>query len=883
MRAVLLATLLACACSGSESEEFPKDAGSDGSAATGGNAGQGGSSGGGGAAGAGASGGSAGSAASGGAAGAAGTAGAAGSGGSGGFGGPLAGCGAQKSPFMLFTEAQVPALTARMHDGVGADDQALVDVLKRADIRLNQTNQAVLGITDMRLPMVLQDLGFAMYFGATEKRSAYQQRCASMAQYLVDEREPLGFASNGQQINPHVVYALAFAYDTCWADAPKSDPQKAALGTEIEKYLDFMLKDTDFQKLPGFGNYSVNVGAALLMGALALEADGANSALTSQAKTHGSQLIDGVMDSTFTEDGAYHEGVLYSAVSTHALSYAAVARYNYDCTDLFTAPRMERVLEWLAYNILPQGSGRTHPWNDSSTLSNPYRWWDAFPSFALSRFGTWPARFVHDNLVKGQGYGLAWAALFATDVPLTTPSLPLSKLFDNGQYFQRTGWNVGPTSADLHVTFFSGPFFGGHNQEDKNTFTLHGYGSRLLVDTGDSHGPGACADPGSQTEGHNLIVVDVPNDTLGYLGQAKASGSCGTDGKIASSLLSPVADYLHGDAREAYIKNSALNPWPAWNWCAHSYNGGTNGAEQCAHPKAMERANRYFMVMKAGAGLPEYVVLADDTRVDANTANKYRFALHAEKVTGTEAYEWDLTKTPFELSPAAGQSPQAHLDALWVAPPGTTYSKQTYVVDTVDDDNRVLLATATASDPLWLVTLFPYAAGGTRPTMAKLSATSGAASTLTFPGGIKDTVYAGRAGSGVITSAQATGTLRIGVVREHPQADYFALGGVTKLTHKGVLLVDVQGGAANVASDGVTVHVDDPDLSYEIYGPKLTTARSGSAQLPVYRAGDRVRITKQPVPACAAQSGNVCSGSATCTGEWLFASDSDHCCKAACQ
>jgi hypothetical protein len=138
-------------------------------------------------------------------------------------------------------------------------------------------------------------------------------------------------------------------------------------------------------------------------------------------------------------------------------------------------------------------------------------------------------------------------------------------------YAYRSAWKSERRGTEVLFTFTSGEFWGGHAQEDQNSFTLYAYGERWALDAGY---PSPSQQP-KESESHNLVLIDGR-------GQHNAGNSIGTDGHIATALLSGFADWVRGDARQAYGTHSRFNapgvPFPGTDW-SWGYDGG-NPVEQ---------------------------------------------------------------------------------------------------------------------------------------------------------------------------------------------------------------------------------------------------------------------------------------------------------------
>src|SRR5262249_46134354 len=192
-------------------------------------------------------------------------------------------------------------------------------------------------------------------------------------------------------------------------------------------------------------------------------------------------------------DGAYREGVLYGAWIVRMAAPYFEARRRFDGVDFAADPRIPRMLEWLCYEVSPDGSARTNNLNDSGWSTRPLAVPAPLLEWAQTRFASGLARYLHVHFAGAYGwdpgpYGDRVAiALWNQPIAAVNPAsvLPRSKLFpDRGLYYYRSGWMTGPTGDEVVFAFSSGKFYGGHCQEDRNQFTLSAYGQRFVVDCG---------------------------------------------------------------------------------------------------------------------------------------------------------------------------------------------------------------------------------------------------------------------------------------------------------------------------------------------------------------------------------------------------------------
>src|SRR5262249_43202724 len=156
-------------------------------------------------------------------------------------------------------------------------------------------------------------------------------------------------------------------------------------------------------------------------------------------------------------------------------------------------PRIPRMLDWLCYELSPDGSARTNNLNDSGWNARPLAVHATLLEWAQTRYASGLARYLHDHIAGHWGWDpgpqsdrLA-VALWNQSIAAVNPAsvLPSGKVFaDRGLYYYRSGWMTGATGDEVVFAFSSGKFYGGHAQEDRNQFTLAAYGQRFAVDCG---------------------------------------------------------------------------------------------------------------------------------------------------------------------------------------------------------------------------------------------------------------------------------------------------------------------------------------------------------------------------------------------------------------
>ena len=726
-------------------------------------------------------------------------------------------------PRLLFTAAGAESLRTQLHDG-GDDDAAYAAIRTWAQGALALTPSQLLGGWEGEHST--GQLGLLAQVEAPGDTFAAKTR--ELVLYLVRNRT----VSNDEFASALRLRTMALGYDMAFAGATPAE--RAEVRQAMRAYLDYMPPHFNYYCQaynPYAGNHGMTVGSAMGLAAISLWDDvtaaGRDSLLGSLQ--FADQLVAKCSTDILPADGAYREGVLYGAwVMRMALPYFE-ARRRFDGTDLAADARFERVLTWLAYELSPEGGGRTNNLNDSPWSTRPLALHNTYLEWAQMRYGSPVARYLHDHVVGqfGYNYGVyadrVATALWCRPLPAANPRtlMAASQVFrERGLYYYRNGWNTGVVGDETVFSFFSGKFYGGHAQEDQNQFTLAAYGIHWATDCG---GVGSSQTP-KQSEAHNLVLVDGR-------GQHNAGNSIGTDGQIASTLQCTVADYVRGDASAAYATYSPFNaaglPFPAsdWSW---GYDGGN----------PLERAGRLCLVVK-GSEVPPYVLIGDDVRKDG-IAHDFDWLLHASTVPAIQ-----LAADPAQLV-----TPQATLDLFFAhpRPDSLALSWAPFVHGGVDPNTNRIVARAHAVEPRFFVALVPRPAGQPAPLYSALE-DSGATTIVLDWGVVRDAAVFNprhRATHGEIETDGAMAMVR----HAGRELRGYLLGEGQSLRAGGLDLVTISGGLASVGLSGDTLSLSSAAVNFSAYGPAVVQVTSPEGPVLFRRDGDYVR-NLHPVDASA--------------------------------
>jgi hypothetical protein len=715
-------------------------------------------------------------------------------------------------PKLLFTASDLPALRAQLVDG-GHDDDAYADIQAWSQTVLAAPPPALLGSWE-GVHSIAQ-LGFTAQ--VETNGAAFAAKVREMVLWIVQNRGP----TDDEHASALRLQSMALGYDLAFADATPAE--RATVRAEMRAYLDYMPPRFNYYCQaynPYCGNHGMTVGASMGLGVIALWDDTSASGQDSLAAAlaFAEPIVEKCLTDILPADGAYREGVLYAAwIMRVAVPYFE-ARRRFDGRDHADDPRFERMIEWLCYELSPDGTGRTHNLNDSSWSTRPLALHATFLEWAQARWASPLARYLHDHVVGLYGYDFGQfadrvaVALWNRPIAAVDPAtlLPSGRVFaDRGLYWYRSGWKTGPTGDEVTFALSSGKYWGGHIQEDRGQFTLTAYGQRFAADCG------AVASIGTpkETAAHNLILVD------GF-GQHNAGASIGTDGEIVASLMSPMADYVRTDLRAAYATysefNSAGRPFPFsdWSW---GYDGGN----------PLERADRTCLVVKGGP-VPAWVLIGDDVRKDGATHN-FDWLLHTSQTNTV-----DLMSDPVQLAgiPATCDVYFAH-----PRPADLALSSAPFQHQGPDPPTRRIVARAATVEPRFAVALVPHR--NEIPSPAYSATDDGVATTVRLDwGSVQDVVVFDPSQTPTTGDLETDATVAF-VRRAGGVVASYLVGDGTSLREQHADLV-VLGERASAALAGDVLHLSRADIAFTAWGPSIATVLGPTGLVPFRRDGEFV-------------------------------------------
>ncbi len=711
-------------------------------------------------------------------------------------------------PRLLFSASDVPALAARVTDG-GADDDAYTYVRDRVQNVLSGFNPSSVlnpffGINS------LPEIGIVAHIEADSATMAFGR---SLTTYLADTYDvDLDEALSGTRLR-----ALAMGYDLFFAHATPSE--RGHIVSEIVSYLSFMTTSIGyavFEYPPYLANHSAMFAAGLGLAAIALDGE-ADSQLLADAMAQADRVTQNLLDHQFDDDGAYKEGALYTLWTLRNLVYYFDARKRFDGTDYGAAARLRAVAEYLAYELLPEGSVRANNINDSNYNSATYAIYNTYFDWSTREWGSGIGAWLWEHSVGPYGLDMQYLAdksatilWYDGSVEPTDPNLilPPSKLFrGRGLFYYRSGWPTGAGSNDAVFSFFSGPFYGGHAQEDQNGFTFRAFGEDFVID----HGSGSTA---RQSEAHNMVFIDGA-------GQHNAGNSIGTDGEIVSHLLSGFADYIVGDAAAAYATYSPYNapdqPFPGidWSW-------GYSGANPVL------RADRHVVVVHDTNADAPYVLLIDDIDKDGFD-HDYEWRMHTRASNQTS-----IGSHPFVVS---GDSASMLIHVLH--PTDAVAAIQPFDNGNSEPNSTLLTLNTITSNPWFTVLLLPFSSAS-MPAVDSYDEPWGSWATVAIAPGISHTLVVNHTDT-LVTAGSVETDARVAVIAKQSEAvSRFLMAAGTRLVVETIALATIDDGLASVAlSDGV-VSLDRANAAFRVRDLDVTDVTAEGQPVPFYQQGGNV-------------------------------------------
>lgn len=711
-------------------------------------------------------------------------------------------------------------MRARVHDG-GVDDAAYAYIRARATgYYLSAPLDSILADDYAHEPII--NLALASHFESS----------VDSALVNLGRRVTLHIARNWN-VDTDVfgtslrLRAMSIGFDNFFVRATPAERQE--IRDEVQAYINYTTTNMNYDiwlHSPYISNKTAMLSTALGLAAICFK-DELPAPATDASLAAADNLYRAWRDTHLANDGCYREGVLYVTWSLRCLIYYFDARKRYDGFDHGLDPSIRAVERWVPYELDPRGDARSNNIQDQTDYFRPLAHHTTYWAWAQAEWGSQLAAYMWQHSAGQYGKDVldendkAGTVLWHRNLTPVNPGTVLSKSHvweDRGLYYFRTGWADGASSNDVVFSFYSGEFRGGHAQEDQNQFTLSAYGEKLVLD----NGMGSMA---KQSEAHNIVRIDGN-------GQHNAGSSIGTDGKITGFITTDYADYVRGDATQAYSTHSPYNDpgvpyaWSNWNW-------GLTGANPVEHALRT-------VVAVHGDGILPYFVIRDDVKKDA-AAHQYDWCMHTPSSAVIDTTTGAL----------AVNSGAASLRVYCVQPARNALHPTVAPFDNYNEDpnSKLLMLRNTAVDPHFTFVLLPLPAGfqASVPAVTRTAVPNGARLTVDWANGMIDDVVmrdpytpGGSAADASMAAAWNMDTdASLGFVRRSgTQLRGFTLVDVTRLTMGGVLIAAVDDAPASLVFDGADVHLDRNDADFRLDASLFTRVMFRGSVIPSHVEGN---------------------------------------------
>ena len=434
------------------------------------------------------------------------------------------------------------------------------------------------------------------------------------------------------------VRALAFGYDWLWhllTPDERRDVKTTLLGFVTRIHADSWSANWGRRPLHRVWNWDPGLVSCAGLGMLALEGEtaAAEKAILFDLRRHLRDFLTLGIDA----DGAGHEGPRYLAYGIGAGPEFAECLREQGRGDLFTETNWQLIAPWIVAETLPdrmrwnnlsdssygQSAGSVYSYTcgrlaslaraDTAAPPLPPLTVPSFlaPEDFLRQFAEAPGprKFSYATLASLMGWywdGSPSRRIATHDAPSLLAYLLFhescaatpdpSTILPDGMIFRGRGLVVSRTgygSNDLHFAVEAGPHVAGHDQSDKSSFTLYGYGADLAIDSG--YGNDGEALKSGSSHAHNMVLIDGQGQPMNWHNQSS--------GAISGYHHSPLLDWIRVDAREA------------WNVRYDS--------DWVPQPTAapVKKAVRQFLFVRGHGAIPPYLVVMDDIRKDGQPAD----------------------------------------------------------------------------------------------------------------------------------------------------------------------------------------------------------------------------------------------------------------------
>ncbi len=701
-------------------------------------------------------------------------------------------------PWMLFDAGELPALRSRIldaPDGSAVSDAWAALLATIQDPSFTDRDGYLAGLRDpLSRRWGRDDLLLVAFAWHITGDGRYLAQARQLLQYAVtltpDYGAPIEPGIDEYYIQrAHRLNGFALAYDLLHDALSPVELVELRLILEVLGRQHLVHANTAWWGLVSAGsNIGANNAAALGTAALALWHDDLDAPVW---LLRAEQLVRGYFHDGFDREGAGIEGVLYGNYGMRIPTFLGHALGRAGHGELFDVGGLPGHEPWYAYEVLP-GGGAVNPLNDA-------RYYEINPTFTTwqSTFGKDAAlsRWLFDNMTRkvpstGPNVGEVLATLLWAEPsdPDFDPAdvLPLAEDYaDLGLVHVRSGWDT----DDLMASFLVRQTDWGesvHQNHDVGQVTLYSDGAKLITDSRYANWLSQVtaldlqAAATSESAAHNLVLADGRTQDFFGKGDLVAFASTAEVGQPGA------VDLAVADTRLAWLLDQP------------------------------ERAERYFLHVRAGPGTPDYVVVADRFR-QGGGERSYTSYLHTDWRNDAHVDPSD----PGSVRIDSGEVPGIGLDVDVHAAAPIMTRIGSFTPDDAQDWRRLgsderkandrIETTSTAPAYEAIAVLAPTGVGETSPPVQRIAAQGGIADVVEVGPGVTDTILLATGDAGVLSAAGVRTDAPFAIVRRGPSGiSFVAMAEGTFVEAGGVRLVEVRGGRTTVAVDSLGADVSAP-------------------------------------------------------------------------
>lgn len=478
-------------------------------------------------------------------------------------------------PCLLFNKSEIELIREKSESTQWLKDMREV-VIKDADAMLDLQTE----------PYLLEDESKHLYFGIAGRGVQVHVLNLALAGYLTDEQKYFDKAKevllavvrqtepeNNKNWERHhqasdAAQGVTLGYDLLYPYM--SETERSEVMEEIEKFGKYLYVSAGVWGTFDKGSTSCNHNS-VHHGALGLCAlvTGNHQEWLDRAI----QRTEGFYTFCADETGYVTEGHHYLSYGFGGAFPFTLALKNLTGYDLFKKYNslISQAGDQVLWNLLPNGGmtvlndsycapvGETVAYG-AMLFNKPEQLW-AWLKFAEDIPGQWEMNYFEKRAKFYLGlsytkrgkyfsapYGLPYTRflLFLPDAKYTEPKKPegksaeLTKVFESGRVFMRSGWN---DSNDAHVSFTSGyDFHHGHNHRDENSFTFYSLGEIFINDP--IYWP-------KYSDCHSTLKIDG-KEQFTQFGKTKNPNASMTVGQVQNVSEDENGVLVRGEAKGAY-------------------------------------------------------------------------------------------------------------------------------------------------------------------------------------------------------------------------------------------------------------------------------------------------------------------------------------------